>query len=90
MPRVGLEPTIPIFELAKTVHDLYRAATVNGTCNFTLKKPDDFSHLSSYCKTDYFIHNTLLLINYIIIIIMEKSFLHLIMTTLWRRRASRV
>jgi hypothetical protein len=28
MPRVELEPTIPVFERAKTVHVLDRAATV--------------------------------------------------------------
>jgi hypothetical protein len=28
MPRVGFEPTIPMFEWAKTVHALDRAATV--------------------------------------------------------------
>jgi hypothetical protein len=28
MPRVGVEPTIPVFEWAKTVHVLNRAATV--------------------------------------------------------------
>jgi hypothetical protein len=28
MPRVGLEPTIPAFERAKTVHALDRVATV--------------------------------------------------------------
>jgi hypothetical protein len=31
MPRVGLEPTIPVFERAKTVHTLDRAATVMGS-----------------------------------------------------------
>jgi hypothetical protein len=30
MPRVGFEPTIPAFELAKTVHALGRAVTVVG------------------------------------------------------------
>jgi hypothetical protein len=30
MPRVGLEPTIPVSERAKTVHALDRAATVIG------------------------------------------------------------
>jgi hypothetical protein len=30
MPWVGLEPTIPVFERAKTFHVLDRAATVNG------------------------------------------------------------
>jgi hypothetical protein len=29
-PQVGLEPTIPVFEWAKTVHALDRAATVTG------------------------------------------------------------
>jgi hypothetical protein len=32
MPGVGLEPTIPVFERAKTVHALDRAATVIGLC----------------------------------------------------------
>jgi hypothetical protein len=31
MPLVGFEPTILVFELAKTVHVLDRAATVIGT-----------------------------------------------------------
>jgi hypothetical protein len=30
MPRVGFEPTIPVFERAKTVHALDRAVTVIG------------------------------------------------------------
>jgi hypothetical protein len=30
MPRMGLESTIPVFGLAKTVHALDRAATVIG------------------------------------------------------------
>jgi hypothetical protein len=30
MPRVGFEPTIPVFERAKTVHALDRAVTVTG------------------------------------------------------------
>jgi hypothetical protein len=32
MPRVGFEPTIPVFERAKTLHSLDRAAIVIGTC----------------------------------------------------------
>jgi hypothetical protein len=32
MPRVGFEPTIPVFERAKTVHALDREATVFGFC----------------------------------------------------------
>jgi hypothetical protein len=31
MPRVGFEPTIPVFEREKKVHALDRAATVVGT-----------------------------------------------------------
>jgi hypothetical protein len=31
MPQVGFEPTIPVFERAKRVHDIDRAATVIGT-----------------------------------------------------------
>jgi hypothetical protein len=30
MPQVGFEPTIPVFEQAKTVHALSRAVTVIG------------------------------------------------------------
>jgi hypothetical protein len=30
MPRVGFKPTIPVFERAKTVRTLYRAAIVIG------------------------------------------------------------
>jgi hypothetical protein len=32
MPRVGFEPIIPVFERAKTVHAIDRAATVTGSC----------------------------------------------------------
>jgi hypothetical protein len=32
MPRVGFELTIPVFERAKTIHALERAATVIGYC----------------------------------------------------------
>jgi hypothetical protein len=34
MPRIGLEPTIAVFELAKTVHALDRAAPVTGKCRY--------------------------------------------------------
>jgi hypothetical protein len=34
MPRLGFEPTIPVFERAKTGHDLDRAATVTASINF--------------------------------------------------------
>jgi hypothetical protein len=35
MPRVGFEPTIPVFERAKTVHASDRAATVMGSWDTT-------------------------------------------------------
>jgi hypothetical protein len=35
MPWVGFEPTIPVFEGAKTVHALDHATIVIGTINFT-------------------------------------------------------
>jgi hypothetical protein len=34
LPRVGFEPTIPVFERAKTVQALDRAATVLGYCKY--------------------------------------------------------
>jgi hypothetical protein len=36
MPRVGFEPTIPVFERAKTIHAFHRVATV--ICDHTLIK----------------------------------------------------
>jgi hypothetical protein len=36
MPRVGFEPTITVFERAKTVHVLYYAATV--ICDLSLSE----------------------------------------------------
>jgi hypothetical protein len=38
MPRMGLEPMIPGFERAKTVHALDRAATVIGFVIFYKQK----------------------------------------------------
>jgi hypothetical protein len=38
MPQVGIEATIPVFERAKTVHALDRAAKVIDTDSTTLKK----------------------------------------------------
>jgi hypothetical protein len=37
MPRMGFEPTIPVFEHAKTVHALDRAATVVGIWSFSVR-----------------------------------------------------
>jgi hypothetical protein len=36
MPGVGFEPTIPVFERAKTVHALDYAATVIGFITVTI------------------------------------------------------
>jgi hypothetical protein len=36
MPRVGLEPTIPVFEGVKTVHALDRAATLIGFSSYSV------------------------------------------------------
>jgi hypothetical protein len=36
MPRMGFEPTIPVFERPKTVHALDRAATVIGAWTIVL------------------------------------------------------
>jgi hypothetical protein len=38
MPRVGFEPTIPVFERAKTVHALDSAATVIGNDHAKVNK----------------------------------------------------
>jgi hypothetical protein len=47
-PRVGLEPTIPVFEQAKAVHALDRAATAIGTTTTTANYNDTF--ISNYCS----------------------------------------
>jgi hypothetical protein len=36
LPRVGFEPTFPVFERAKTIHALDRAATLYCTCVFII------------------------------------------------------
>jgi hypothetical protein len=38
MPRVGFEPTIPVFERTKTAHALESAATVIGVFLYTVRK----------------------------------------------------
>jgi hypothetical protein len=38
MPRVEFEPTIPVFERAKTIHALDRAASVFGSIAYTLRQ----------------------------------------------------
>jgi hypothetical protein len=47
MPRVGFEPTTPVFKRAKTVHTLRRAATVIGNLGtYTKEKWDNFGKTS--------------------------------------------
>jgi hypothetical protein len=41
MPRVAFEPTIPVFERAKTAHALDHATTVFGTSDSTILKKND-------------------------------------------------
>jgi hypothetical protein len=38
MPRVGIEPTMPVFERAKRVHALDRAATLIGDLSISAIK----------------------------------------------------
>jgi hypothetical protein len=38
MPRVGFEPTTPVYERAQTVHALDRAATAIGVANAAFLK----------------------------------------------------
>jgi hypothetical protein len=44
MPRVGFEPTTPVFERAKTVHALNRSATVIGNDRLELLNMDYTTH----------------------------------------------
>jgi hypothetical protein len=46
MPRVGFEPTIPVFEWAKAVHALDRAATVIGSQPIS----DENKHFMLRCR----------------------------------------
>jgi hypothetical protein len=47
MSLVGFEPTIPLFERAKTVHALGRAATVIDRGKFTvLTKYEDYGYIT--------------------------------------------
>jgi hypothetical protein len=47
MPRVGFEPTTPVFERAKTVHALDRAPTVTGSlvhCHYVIASRPPLSY----------------------------------------------
>jgi hypothetical protein len=52
MPWLGFEPTIPVFERAKTVHALDRAATVIGkymrVTNFSFSLKHDADRYNEY------------------------------------------
>jgi hypothetical protein len=50
MPRVEIEPTIPVFERAKTVHDSDIAANVDGYIPTTDIKGDYVSEWISIVK----------------------------------------
>jgi hypothetical protein len=47
MPQVGFEPTIPVFERAKTIHALDPAAIVIGNLIYTKFYKDWFKHSKS-------------------------------------------
>jgi hypothetical protein len=49
MPRVGFEPTVPVFERAKTVHALDRAATV-----ITILRTKQSKYLDCAFREHYF------------------------------------
>jgi DICT domain-containing protein len=53
MPRVGFEPTNPVSEETKTVHDLDRAATVVGCSQDTLKLNNISSFVTCYMTHDH-------------------------------------
>jgi hypothetical protein len=53
MPQVGFEPTIPVFERAKTVHALDRAATVIGALVSPFIKSIDLSTSNSVFTVHY-------------------------------------
>jgi hypothetical protein len=60
MPLVGFEPTIPVFEMAKTVHALDRAATAIGSfIPYPLQCVIHYYHLTIrrhiFCATDGFV-----------------------------------
>jgi hypothetical protein len=54
MPRVGFEPTIPVFERAKTVHVLDRAVTVICNMGITLIFCVEIFPLGNSLKRNYF------------------------------------
>jgi hypothetical protein len=49
MPRLGFEPTNPVFRQAKTIHVLDRAATVIDMCGVS----DNYTCASSFTITQF-------------------------------------
>jgi hypothetical protein len=52
MPRVGFEPTTPVFERAKTVHVSDSAANVTVTAQFSFHKYDVYPHVRGDYRAD--------------------------------------
>jgi hypothetical protein len=50
MPRVGFEPTMPVFERAKAVHALDRAVTVISRMKYAVQ---NFGYVSRVNLQDY-------------------------------------
>jgi hypothetical protein len=48
MPQMGFEPTISVFERAKAVHALERAATVIGRCDLEPKPDSLFPEVAAF------------------------------------------
>jgi hypothetical protein len=71
MPQVEFEPTIPVFERAKTVHALDRAATVIGDLLHTHPKvkPVNMKIQRWNTKNKFNTKNYILINNYLIILI---------------------
>jgi hypothetical protein len=53
MPRVEIEPTIPVFEKAKTVHALDRVSTVIGSLAISLAKSTWPAYIYAVSKNGY-------------------------------------
>jgi hypothetical protein len=61
MPRVGFEPTTPVFERAKIIHALDRAVTVTGSMEVLTRNKCNFHQL----KTSTLLQNNTFKFDYI-------------------------
>jgi hypothetical protein len=59
MPRVGFETTTPMFERAKKVHALDRAATVNCPCIMRTREFTAVSSVDVYTERNIKLYYTL-------------------------------